>query len=111
LTKRELESEQELDPSKNADEIIQSGKWEPYANRIITSGKWKSYFSNGKIIAYTFREAATIEEHQKNVCEERLGNLRDMFRPLPPLRWKEKEENERFYWTRIRTETRSMDEN
>jgi hypothetical protein len=43
--------------------------------------------------------------------EERLGNLRDMFMPLPPLRWKEKEENERFYWTRIHTETRSMDEN
>ena len=103
MTKREQESEQELDPSKDADEIIQLGEWKPYANRIITSGKWKSYFFAGKLIAYTFRDAPAIEEHQKIVDEKRLSELREMFKPLPSLIEDQKKEND---WQRIRHQTK-----
>jgi hypothetical protein len=82
--------ERELSPDKDADEIIRVGKWHPLANRIITNGKWKWYRYNGKIVAYTFREAAEIEEHQNAVDEKRLAELQEMFSPLPSLNGDEK---------------------
>jgi hypothetical protein len=94
--------ERELNPDKDADEIIKVGKWLPLANRIITNGKWKWHRYNGKIVAYAFRQAAEIEEHQKVVDENRLAELQEMFSPLPSLNEDEKKKNEEIYFDRIR---------
>ena len=50
---------------------------------------------------------AAIEEHQKIVDEKRLSELREMFKPLPPLTEDQKKENEKLYWKRIRCQNKS----
>lgn len=62
--------------------------------KIINNGKWKSYYYNGKLVSYTFKEAAEIEEHQKLVTEESLGELHEKFKPLLQLNDEEKKQNE-----------------
>ena len=94
--------ERKLNPYKDADEILRRGEWQQYADLKINNGKWKSYYHNGKLVAYTFREAATIEVHQQLVSKKLLGDLFEKFQPLPPLNEDQKKENERLYWERIR---------
>jgi hypothetical protein len=79
--------ERKLDPNKDADEILRLGKWHPYTNRIITNGVWKIYFCKytKRLVWYTFEEASRIEVHQKFADEKRLGELIEMFKPLPLL--------------------------
>ena len=99
-----LNHERRLDPDKDADEIIQLGQWQPYRHKIINNGKWKSYYYKGELVSYTFQDAAAIEEHQPSTTERLLAELREMFKPLPPLNEEEKKVNERLYWERIRRE-------
>ena len=105
--------ERKLDPDQDADEIISSGKWQPYANRIVNNGKWKTYFCKytKRWVRYTFEEAARIEEHRMQVDKKRLSELTEKSKALPPLSEEEKRENERLYWSRIHNEVRLDQDN
>jgi hypothetical protein len=85
-----------------ADRLIKSERWKLYTNKIIRNGKWKCYkVGKTKLAAYTYEQAAAIEEHQRTTTERLLSELREVFKPLPPLSEEEKKENEKLYWERI----------